>query len=135
VCSVVLDAAYVFVCHSIPDAAVNALTGILVGEILLKIMVSSLVYLLVVAVPLLAVTASVPTTATASSRLSTVVIGRATAAMCARSWRSPTLMGLVGSDLRVGDGLGPSKKICCLPHGGAQMCPYTYPNTLIFGRV
>ena len=107
-CSVVLDAAYIFVCRSIPDMAVNALTGVLLGEILPNIMVSSLVYLLVMAVPLLVVTASVSTTAVASSRLSMVVIGRATAAMRARSWRGPTSMGLVGSDLRVGDGLGPS---------------------------
>ena len=55
--------------------------------------------------------------------------------MGARSWRSPALMGLVGSDHRVREGLGPSEKICCLPHGGDQVCPYTSPNALVFWRV
>lgn len=74
-CSIVLNAAYVFVRRSILDAAVDAITGVFVGEILPKIMVSSLVDLLVVAVPLLVVTASIPTTAIATSCPSVVVVG------------------------------------------------------------
>jgi hypothetical protein len=44
-------------------------------------------------------------------------------------------MGLVGSDLCVGDGLGPSEKIYYLSHGHDQVCPYAGPNTLAFWRV
>jgi len=41
-------------------------------------------------------------------------------------------VGLVGSNLCVGDGLCPSEKICHLPHGRDQVCPYTGPDTLAF---
>ena len=34
-------------------------------------------------------------------------------------------MSLVRGDLRVGDGLDPSKQSGCLPHRGDQMCSYT----------
>ena len=44
-------------------------------------------------------------------------------------------MGLVGSDLHVGDGLCPSEKICRLSHGHNQVCPYAGPDTLAFWRV
>jgi hypothetical protein len=85
-CSIVFDAAYVFVYRSILDATVDVLTVVLVGEILPKVTISSLVYLLVIIVPLLAVVAGAPTTAVATSYLSAVVVGRVTAAMGARSW-------------------------------------------------
>ena len=55
--------------------------------------------------------------------------------MRARSWQSSASMGLVRSDLRVREGLGPSEKICCLPHGGDQVCSYTGPDALVFWRV
>jgi hypothetical protein len=86
VCNIVLDAAHVFVCSSIIDASVDVLAGVFVGEIMPEITVSHLVYLLVVTVPLLAVAANIPTMAIATSRLSTIVVGRATAAMCAGPW-------------------------------------------------
>jgi len=86
VCSIVLDAAHVFVCSSIVDASVDVLACVFVGEIMPEIVVSHLVYLLVVTVPLLAVAANIPTTAVATSRLSTVVIGQATVVMCAGPW-------------------------------------------------
>ena len=85
-CSIVLDAVHVFVCSSIIDASVDVLAGVFVGEIMPEIAVSHLVYLLVVTVPLLAVAANIPTMAIATSRLSTIVVGRATAAMCAGPW-------------------------------------------------
>ena len=75
-CSVVLDAAHVFMRCPILDAVVDAIMGVFVGDILPKITVSLLVYLLVVSVSLLVVTASVPTTAIASSRLSAVMHAR-----------------------------------------------------------
>jgi len=74
------------VCSSIIDASVDVLAGVFVGEIMPEITVSHLVYLLVVTVPLLAVAANIPTMAIATSRLSTIVVGRATAAMCAGPW-------------------------------------------------
>jgi len=58
VCGIVLDAAYIFVRHSILDTTIDAFMGVFVGEILSKIAVSSLVDLLVVAVSLLSVTAN-----------------------------------------------------------------------------
>ena len=45
------------------------------------------------------------------------------------------MIGRVRSDLHVGDGLGSSEKICCLPNGGDQVCSYAGVNTLVFGRV
>jgi hypothetical protein len=86
VCSIVLDVAHVFVCISIVDASVDVLAGVFVGEIMPEIAISHLVYLLVMTVPLLAVAANIPNTAVATSRLSTVVVGRATAAMFAGPW-------------------------------------------------
>ena len=81
-CSIILNATYVFVCRSILDATVDAIMAVLVGEILPKITVSSVVYFLVMVVPLLVVAASVLSTAVTTSRLFAVVVGRATT----RSW-------------------------------------------------
>jgi hypothetical protein len=83
---IVFDTVRVFVCNSIVDAPVDAFTGVFVGEDVSKITVSSLVYLLVMTVPWFAVAASVSTTTVATSRLTTVVVGRATAVMCAGPW-------------------------------------------------
>jgi hypothetical protein len=47
----------------------------------------------------------------------------------------PDFVALVGSDFHVGDGLCPSKEICCLPHGRDQVCPYSSPDTLAFWHV
>ena len=72
---IVLDAAHVFVCHSIIGACVDALAGVLVRDVLPKIMVSSLVYLLVMSASLLAVAAGVPTTIVTMGFLPTVIDG------------------------------------------------------------
>ena len=85
-CSVVLDTAHVFVCRSIIDAPVDAFTCVFVGEVVSEITVSSLVYLLVMSMSWFAVVASVSTTAVTTSLLATVVVGRATAVMCAGPW-------------------------------------------------
>ena len=58
---IVLDAAHVFMCHSVIDAFVDTLAGVLVREVLPQIMVASLVHLLVVPVSLLAVVAGILT--------------------------------------------------------------------------
>ena len=105
------------------------------GEVLLEIAVSSLIYLLVVAMPWPMVAASVLTTVIMMSYPATAVVWRAIAVMCARPWRGPTSVGLVRSDFCVGDGLHPSKKVCRLSHGHDQVCPYTGPETLAFWRV
>ena len=121
-------------CSSIVDASVDALTGVFVGEVVFEIVVSSLVYLLVVTMPWPTVAASVPTTAVSTSRPATIVVWQVTAVMCARLWRSPTSVGLVGTDFRVGDGLCPSEKIYRLAHGRDQVCPYTSLETLALWR-
>ena len=41
-------------------------------------------------------------------------------------------MGLVGGDLRVADGLDPSKEMCCLSHCSNYVCSYVGLNTLVF---
>jgi hypothetical protein len=134
-CNIVLDAAHVFGCNFIIDTSIDAFTCVFVGEVLLEIAVSSQIYLLVMAMPWPTVAPSVPTTVITTSYPTTTVVWRATAAMCARPWRGPTLVGLVRSDFRVGDGLRPSKKICRLSHGRDQVCPYIGPETLAFWRV
>jgi len=86
VCCIVLDAAHILVCRSIVDASVDTLASVLVREVLPKIAVPSLVYLLVVSVPVLTVAASVPTMVVVMSCLPAVVDGRAVATMRTRSW-------------------------------------------------
>jgi len=85
-CCIVLDATHVFVCRSIVGASVDALAGVLVREILPEITVPSLVYLLVIPMPLLAVATSVPTTVVVMRWPPTVVDGRAATTMRTRSW-------------------------------------------------
>ena len=109
--------------------------GVFVGEVVSEIAVSSLIYLLVMAMPWPTVAASVPTTVVTTSCPATAVVWRATAAMCARPWRGPTSVGLVRSDFRVRDSLRSSYKVRRLPHGRDQVCSYTGPETLAFWRV
>ena len=56
------------------DASVDALTGVLMGEIVFEITVSSLVYFLVMIMPWPMVAAGVPTTTVVMSHLTTVVV-------------------------------------------------------------
>ena len=72
---IVLDAAHVFMCHSVIDAFVDTLAGVLVREVLPQIMVSSLIHFLVVSTSLLAAMFGVSTMTVMMSFLSTIVDG------------------------------------------------------------